>query len=154
MRLVGELQPEPSMAQGAPCGGLCSKCPHSLVFMLPLSQGSLSSHPKIGVPLRKTQQSRKNSLFKTNPRTSLVVQWLRPCAPKTGGPGLIPGQGTRSHMPQLKISPQQRLNERMSILKCNNKKAIPMDLIENKTYDGGGVVQPEDSASCHRALKT
>ena len=29
-----------------------------------------------------------------------------------------------------------------------------MDLIENKTYDGGGVVQPEDSASCHRALKT
>ncbi|TEA42711.1 hypothetical protein DBR06_SOUSAS1610230, partial [Sousa chinensis] len=39
---------------------------------------------------------------------SLVVQWLRPHAPKAGGPGSIPSQGTRSHtqlrarMPQLK----------------------------------------------------
>ena len=32
-----------------------------------------------------------------------MVQWLRPCALSAGGPGLIPGQGTRSHMPQLKI---------------------------------------------------
>ena len=31
-------------------------------------------------------------------RTSLVVQWLR--APNAGGLGLIPGQGTRSHMMQ------------------------------------------------------
>ena len=36
-------------------------------------------------------------------RTSLVVQWLRLHAPNAGDPGLIPGQGTRSHMPQLKI---------------------------------------------------
>ena len=28
--------------------------------------------------------------------TSLVVQWLRLCAPNAGGPGSIPGQGTRS----------------------------------------------------------
>ncbi|TEA35186.1 hypothetical protein DBR06_SOUSAS2810050, partial [Sousa chinensis] len=42
---------------------------------------------------------------------SLVVQWLRLHAPNVGGPSLIPGQGTRSHMhaatknsvPQLKI---------------------------------------------------
>ena len=34
---------------------------------------------------------------------SLVVQWLRLCAPDTGGLGLIPGQGTRSHMPQLRL---------------------------------------------------
>ena len=34
--------------------------------------------------------------------TSLVVQWLRLCAPNAGGPGLIPGQGTRSLMQQLK----------------------------------------------------
>ena len=32
--------------------------------------------------------------------TSLVVQWLRLCAPNAGGSGLIPGQGTRSHTPQ------------------------------------------------------
>ncbi|TEA37689.1 hypothetical protein DBR06_SOUSAS9210004, partial [Sousa chinensis] len=30
---------------------------------------------------------------------SLVVQWLRLRAPNAGGPGSIPGQGTRSHMP-------------------------------------------------------
>ena len=30
--------------------------------------------------------------------TSLVVQWVRLCAPNAGGPGLIPGQGTRSLM--------------------------------------------------------
>ena len=34
---------------------------------------------------------------------SLIVQWLRHCAPNTGGLGLIPGQGIRSHMQQLKI---------------------------------------------------
>ena len=30
--------------------------------------------------------------------TSLVGQWLRHRAPNAGGPGSIPGQGTRSHM--------------------------------------------------------
>ncbi|TEA33613.1 hypothetical protein DBR06_SOUSAS3910181, partial [Sousa chinensis] len=34
---------------------------------------------------------------------SLVVQWLRLHAPKAGGLGSIPGQGTRSHMPQLRV---------------------------------------------------
>ena len=31
-----------------------------------------------------------------------MVQWLRLRAPNAGGPGLIPGQGTRSHVPQLR----------------------------------------------------
>ena len=34
--------------------------------------------------------------------TSLVVQWLRLWAPKAGDPNSIPGQGTRSHMLQLR----------------------------------------------------
>ena len=34
--------------------------------------------------------------------TSLVVQWLRLWAPSPGGPGLILGQGARSHMLQLR----------------------------------------------------
>ena len=38
-----------------------------------------------------------------NFRTSLMVQWLRYHAPNVGGPGLIPGQGTGSPMPQVKI---------------------------------------------------
>ena len=35
--------------------------------------------------------------------TSLVVQWLKLHSPNAGGPDSIPGQGIRSHMPQLKI---------------------------------------------------
>ena len=40
----------------------------------------------------------------SNPQmgTFLVVQWLRLCIPNIGGPGLIPSQGTRFHMLQLK----------------------------------------------------
>ena len=47
--------------------------------------------------------------------TSLVVQWLRLCAPKAAGPGSIPGQGTRSRMPQLK-------DPHAAIKKQTNKK--------------------------------
>ena len=35
--------------------------------------------------------------------TSLAVRWLKLHAPNSGGPGSIPGWGTRSHMLQLKI---------------------------------------------------
>ena len=35
--------------------------------------------------------------------TSLVVQWLRLLTPNTGGQGSVPGQGTRSHKPQLRV---------------------------------------------------
>ena len=35
--------------------------------------------------------------------TAMVVQWVKLPAPNSGSPSLIPGQGTRSHMPQLKI---------------------------------------------------
>ena len=41
--------------------------------------------------------------------TPLVVQGLRLHAPTAGTPGSIPGQGTRSHMPQLRVyTPQRR----------------------------------------------
>ena len=36
-------------------------------------------------------------------RTSLVVQWLTLHAPNAGCPGSIPGQGTRSCMPQWRL---------------------------------------------------
>ena len=42
--------------------------------------------------------------------TSLVVRWLRLRAPNTEGPGLIPGQGTRFHVPEWR-SCQMRLLE-------------------------------------------
>ena len=37
--------------------------------------------------------------------TSLLVQWLRLCAPNAEGPGLIPGQGTGSHSAETKGLP-------------------------------------------------
>ena len=42
--------------------------------------------------------------------TSLVVQWLRLQSPNAGGPGTIPGLGTRSHMTPLstRVQPRQR----------------------------------------------
>ena len=36
--------------------------------------------------------------------TSLMVQWLRLHTPNAGGQGSTPGQGTRSHRPQLRSS--------------------------------------------------
>ena len=42
-------------------------------------------------------------ILKGVPGISLIVQWLRHYAPNAGGLGLIPGQGTRSHVQQLKI---------------------------------------------------
>ena len=49
--------------------------------------------------------------------TSLVVQWLRQGTPNAGGPGSIPGQGTRSHVPQLKIP---HASVKMEDLACCN----------------------------------
>ena len=51
--------------------------------------------------------------------TFLVIQWLRLCIPNVGGPGLIPGQGTRAHMLQLSQSKE----------------------INNKDFPGGPVVK-------------
>ena len=57
----------------------------------------------IGYPLQYSQASLVAQMVKNPPAgTSLVVQWLRPCAPNAGGPGSIPGQGTRSHVLQLR----------------------------------------------------
>ena len=42
--------------------------------------------------------------------TSLVVQWLRLQVLNAEGPGLTPGRGTRSHMPQLKVLMLQLTN--------------------------------------------
>ena len=51
-----------------------------------------------------------NKQKKKKPGTSLVVQWLRLHAPNAGDLGLIPGQGTRSHMLELRVCmPPRRL---------------------------------------------
>ena len=75
---------------------------------------SLLSEPP-GKPLWECQDISSNikhklpylflsTVRKRPPGTSLVVQWLRLCAPNAGGLGSIPGQGARSHMQQLRPS--------------------------------------------------
>ena len=42
--------------------------------------------------------------------TSLVAQWLRLCIANAGGLGLLPGRGTISHLPQLRVhTPQLKI---------------------------------------------
>ena len=48
-----------------------------------------------GSSIKLAKQNKKDWIF-------LVVQWLKLCAPNAGGQGSLPGQGNRSHTPQLK----------------------------------------------------
>ena len=55
---------------------------------------------------RERDRRRRISYFSSIQNTlgaSLVVQWLRLCAASAGGPGSIPGPGTRCHMQQLRV---------------------------------------------------
>ena len=66
---------------------------------------SPQGHKEMDITAQKTflmSRNRKSLINKGPPGTSLVVQWLRFHAPNAAGPGLIPGQGTRSYMLQLK----------------------------------------------------
>ena len=56
--------------------------------------------------------------------TSLVVQWLRHHAANAGGPGLIPGQGTRSHMLQLQILTEEPACHSWDLAQPNFQKGI------------------------------
>ena len=60
--------------------------------------------------------------------TSLVVYWLRLRAPQAGGLGSIPGQGTRSHIPQLR-NPHTQLK----ILHAATKTQQSQTSIKKKT---------------------
>ena len=54
-------------------------------------------------PLHHQGSPRKDPILKKRDRgTSLMVQWLRLHAASAEGPVSIPGQGTRSRMPQLR----------------------------------------------------
>ena len=68
--------------------------------------------------------------------TSLVVQWLSLCAPNAGGLASIPGQGTRSHITQLKITHATINNKYINILKTQHK-----DILKKQTK------KPQNSVS-------
>ena len=56
--------------------------------------------------------------------TSLVVQWLRLCVLNAGCQGFIPGQGTRSHMLQLRIHKLQLRSDTAKYINRLNKKKV------------------------------
>ena len=63
--------------------------------------------------------------------TSVVAQWLRLWAPNAGGLGLIPGQGIRFHVLQLKIP---HALEKFEDPKCHNQgPGQPNKYIKNET---------------------
>ena len=69
------------------------------------------------------------------PETSLVVQWLRLHTPNAGGLGLIPGWGTRSHMPQLRVCMLQqglKILDATTKTQYSKKKKIPFPVAPNK----------------------
>ena len=67
-----------------------------------------------------------------------MARWLRLGAPNTGGPGSIPGQGTRSHMLQLTASAANKL--------INYKKPhllgslLPKEMKNNKCWERHGKI--------------
>ena len=68
-----------------------------------------SHDPDLLDAAHRTQGNSFTSLLKDMIGTSLVVQWLRLCPLNAGGLGAIPGEGTRSHMLQLRVNmPQLR----------------------------------------------
>ena len=68
----------------------------------------------VGLLFRLSGSEEKMKHMKTSKeteRSSLVAQGLRPRAPKAGGSRSIPGQGTRSHMLQLRPSVRRQISK-------------------------------------------
>ena len=68
-------------------------------------QGHLQLFDKPGSNTILSQATQNDTV--SLPGTSLVVQWLGLHNPRAGALGLFPGQGGRSHMPQLRSGASQ-----------------------------------------------
>ena len=73
------------------------------VLSQPEGQGNIQTRALPRELQRNRGGATGSSQSKTCLGTSLVFQWLRLRDPNAGGLGLVPGQGTRSCMLQLKI---------------------------------------------------
>ena len=62
-----------------------------------------------------------------------MVQWLRLHSPNAGDPGLTPGQGTRTHMWQLRVSmPQLKILYEDPTTKTWNSQINKQIFLKNK----------------------
>ena len=79
-------------------------CIRGRFFFFILEAESLPSEPPGKPPQLRILRPKEVLCQSKQPGTTLVVQWLRLHTPNAGGPSLIPDQGPRSHMQQLKSS--------------------------------------------------
>ena len=63
-------------------------------------------------------------------QVKLMVQWLRLCTPNAVGPGLIPRQGTKSQMLQVRVHREQ-LKIPEATMKIEDPKCHNQDLAQS-----------------------
>ena len=63
-----------------------------------------------------------------------LVQWVGLCTHIAGGPGLIPGQGTRSHTPKIRPGTDKKTNKKNSSANRCALKMIPVLVRTNKIH--------------------
>ena len=98
---------------------------HSLHFLTLHFNGYRAGHHWWGEDMQTQLPSSPHSIhfpLRKKLRISLVVQRLILCAPNAGRPGSILGQGTRSHVQQLKIPYATTETHCSQISKCLKKK--------------------------------
>ena len=70
-----------------------------------------------------------------------MVQWLRLCTPNTGGPGSIPGQGTRCHMLQLRVRMKVKATVRWTVA---HQAPLSMEFSWQEYWSGSSFPSPGD----------
>ena len=81
-------------------------------------------------------------------RDFAVAQWLRLCIPNAGGPGSIPGQGTRSHVPPLRVRMPQLRSPPAATKTWRNQINQQTDILR-KEYIGSRQCIKESNISVH-----
>ena len=87
----------------SPGQGCLTHCLYSRDFAHPALQARSRCQVGLIVGRSHVNIQTKRGEWDCGEGISPVVQWLRLSTPNVGGPGSIPGRGTRAHMPQLKL---------------------------------------------------
>ena len=89
---------------------------HSVTALGKLKAQAFNTVPRHLMTLQLMRKPLKEYNQTESIRASLVVQGLRLQVPNAGGPGLIPGQGTRSHLLQPRL-PMTQLKIPYAVIK-------------------------------------
>ena len=100
---LGSYQEGPLFLHGVHPRLLCTWSFHDRLFQFPWLSCNQDSCLSVVSEAACSEAGKSNCLKRGLVGTSLVVQWLRLPAPNAGVLGSLPGQGTRSHVRQLKV---------------------------------------------------